>query len=413
MLLHLIGAFLFAYLLIRLVLPLRLSPTAKALMAAGLLLVSQVHLINKLLVPGWPAPELPPGILMLQGWLFISLTFLFTIVLFRDLARGLIRLVKKLRPQLRESKSVSLSRRHFLARGLVGIPSACAVKAVATGLILTPTAYGVTQAVATPEVHAMDLKLDTIPKALDGLTIAHLTDTHISPLLREDWTRALVDRVNDCRPDIILITGDIVDGLPDNRMDGVAPFRKLRARHGVFACPGNHEYYAGFAPWMNIFQELGMTMLCNAHSALSIRGAELVIAGLTDAVSSRFSLPAPSLATALEGSPEKAFRLLLDHRPGNAAHNSSWNIDLQLSGHTHGGHMPGMDNLVAMFNQGYVRGWYKVKGMPLYVNPGAGLWNGFPIRLGVPSEIARITLRSGEGTTRTSGIRPERQARPA
>lgn len=88
-----------------------------------------------------------------------------------------------------------------------------------------------------------------------------------------------------------------------------------------------------------------------------------------------------------------------------SAANARQDVDLQLSGHTHGGHAPGLSALVALFNHGYVRGWYRVEGMPLYVSSGAGLWNGFPLRVDVPSEIALITLRRGPAGAASAGSR--------
>lgn len=181
--------------------------------------------------------------------------------------------------------------------------------------------------------------------------------------------------------------------MPAARAESVAELRRLRARHGVLACAGNHEYYSGFKAWTEIFSDLGMSMLLNSHQVLGIRGQELVLVGVTDPVASRFNLPEPDLAAALAGTPDGAVRILLDHRPGNAARNARNRMDLQLSGHTHGGHAPGLSTVVPLFNKGYVRGWYRVAGMPLYVSSGAGLWNGFPLRVGVPSEIALIALR--------------------
>ena len=381
----------FAYVHIRLVLPFAVGRAVKIAVGAGLFLVSQVHLLNKILVPGWPAPELPAWALMAEGGLFLGLVLLFFSLLARDLARLARRFIG--RSKLGREQAVSLSRRRFLVKGALGLPAAYGAKqALAAGMILAPAAYGVSRGVAVPDIRSTRVALPSLPRSLDGLVIAQISDTHISPLLRENWARELVDKVNGCSPDIIVITGDLVDGLPDNRADAIAPFRKFQARYGVFACPGNHEYYAGYAAWMDVFRNLGIRMLCNDHASLGINGADLVIAGLTDSAAEQFSLPAPDLAAALRGSPENGTRILLDHRPGNAALNSLHGVALQLSGHTHGGHMIGMDGLVSLFNQGFVRGWYKADTMPLYVNSGAGLWNGFPVRLGVPSEIARITL---------------------
>lgn len=388
------AALIFLYLFVRLILPLPMSGKAKAAAGVVLFLVSQEHLLNRIFFGSLSSPDLPVLVLLVQGWLFAALLILCVFVLVRDivcLVRWFLGKVLFRRPK----KIFSSDRRAFLVNGAAALPAVFGARqALLSGLILAPTAYGASQAVAPPEARAMDVLLPRLPAALDGLTLVQISDTHVNPLFRKDWVVRLVERVNALNPDIILITGDVVDGLPADRADSVAVFRKLRARHGVFTCVGNHEYYGDFHAWTALFPEFGLSVLMNGHSTLDIRGHELVIAGVTDIAAQRFALPEPDVAGALAGAPAGAVRILLDHRPGNAARNALAGVDLQLSGHTHGGHMPGMADIVARFNQGYVRGWYDVHGMPLYVNAGAGLWSGFPVRLGVPPEIACITLRA-------------------
>jgi predicted MPP superfamily phosphohydrolase len=205
---------------------------------------------------------------------------------------------------------------------------------------------------------------------------------------------ALTEKINALNPDLIALTGDIVDGFPLRRMESITPLRDLRARWGVFACAGNHEYYADYRQWMRVFPSLGINMLLNQHMVLRVREREIVIAGITDIAALRYGLPLPDSAAALAGAPEKALRIMLAHRPSEAADTARAGVDLQLSGHTHGGQIIGINQIVAEFNQGYLQGWYQVDKMMLYVTPGAGLWSGFPVRLGVDSEIAFITLRA-------------------
>lgn len=395
MVIYIPTAMIFFYLLFRLVLPSRLTLKYKAAAGVALFLVSQSPLLKRLFFGSLSAPELPVPVLLIQGWLFICLLLLCALVLARDAVRLAGWTAGRLRSFIQaRAKPVSLDRRRFLSRGVAAVPAALGAKqAFLSGLIMLPTAYGVSQSIAVPVVKAHDIALPGLPRGLDGFSLVQISDTHVSPLLRKDWVGSLVERVNGCNPDLIIITGDLVDGLPADRADSVAVFRKLKARHGVFACAGNHEYYSDFHAWMAMFAELDIRMLLNAHTVVEDGGGELVIAGVTDPVAANFALPEPDLAAALAGAPDAAPRILLDHRPGNAAANAAARIDLQLSGHTHGGHMLGMTELVAMFNHGYVHGWYDVKGMPMYVNSGAGLWSGFPVRLGVPPEIARITLR--------------------
>ena len=376
MLIHLIAGSLFLYLLFRFIIPLPVSRKAKYAAGFLLLLASQQHLITRMIFGSLSSPELPPAAIAFQGWLFISLLLLFLLVLVRDMIMLAAWLVRR-RPGKPEH-GFSQGRRDALICGLAFIPSA----------------YGVYKGVSLPEAHSLEARLPNLPRQLDGLSIVQLTDLHVSPLFRGEWVQAVVDRVNTLTPDLILFTGDMVDGLPARRATAVAPLKNLRARYGKYACVGNHEYYSDYSGWMKVFPQLGISMLRNSHSVLKIQDRDVVVAGLTDIVAERYGLPLPDCTAALSGAPEDAFRILLEHRPGAAAKNATAGIDLQLSGHTHGGQIIGLNPIVASFNNNYLYGWYKVEKMLLYVSSGAGLWNGFPVRLGVPSEIPRIVLRS-------------------
>jgi predicted MPP superfamily phosphohydrolase len=377
--LHIIEAVLFFYLLFRLVFILPARRPLKAAAAFVLLLVTQQHLLTRLFFGSLTSPELPRPVLMTQSLLLVSCLFLFLTILLRDavlLVRGALRRVGK-RPGTPPGNGFSQGRRVFL----VSCPA------------LLAAAYGIRRAVEVPHVRETQCLLPGLPAELDGLRIAHVSDLHIGPLLLRPWTEAVVDAVNGLKPDLAVLTGDIVDGLPSQRADSVAPLRHLRARCGVFACAGNHEYYADFRAWMRAFSALGTDMLLNEGRVLTIGGRQLFMAGVTDIAAARFSLPLPDCAAAAEGASQAAVRILLAHRPSNAAANAAAGFDLQLSGHTHGGQILGLQRIVAEFNEGYLYGWYQLQGMRLYVSSGAGLWNGFPVRLGVPSEIAHITLR--------------------
>lgn len=408
MFIHAMTAVLFVYLLFRFVLPSRLGTKGKVALALVLFVASQEHLFNRFF-GGLSSPELPAPVLIVQGWLFISAILLFLFVLARDIWRLLryflsgrlfFRLPALRKPsepsgQERASGLESESRRAFVKGSAALFPAAVAARGpLLSGLVLGPAAVGVFESVKVPDVHAVEARLANLPQALDGFRLVQVSDMHVSPLLRSDWARGVVERVNELRPDAVVFTGDMVDGLPAHRADSVRWLAKLKARYGVYGCAGNHEYYNGFAEWMQVFSDLGIRMLLNEHAVIGANGTELVLAGITDVAAERFSLPLPNLGAALDGAPDKAVRILMDHRPGNAVSNSQHKVDLQLSGHTHGGHMPGLNEVVCLFNHGFLRGWYSVNGMPLYVSTGAGLWNGFPVRLGVPSEIALFTLRA-------------------
>jgi predicted MPP superfamily phosphohydrolase len=373
--LHFLSLAMFAFLLFRLILPLRAGRGVKAGAAVLLLLASQQHLLNRHLFGGMASPELPPLVLTVQGWIAATFILLCLLILLRDV----LRLCRKLaRRTGKRALPFSPGRRS----ALLALASA------------VPAAYGVRRAVAVPEARSMNAVLPNLPGELDGLSLVQATDLHISALLREDWVRAVVEKINALESDLILLTGDIVDGFPSRRAESASRLGELRARHGVYACVGNHEYYADFHGWTSFFRSLGINVLLNAHAALNIRGRNFVIAGLTDAAAARYALPGPDIEAALAGAPEAAVRLLLAHRPAGAEAHALRNIDLQLSGHTHGGQIVGLNQIVSRYNQGYLHGWYRPRGMPLYVSSGAGLWSGFPVRLGVPSEIARLVLRA-------------------
>ncbi|MDL2314124.1 metallophosphoesterase, partial [Desulfovibrio sp. OttesenSCG-928-C14] len=372
MMIHVLPLAIFAYLLFRFALPLAVPAPVKALIGLALFLATQQHLLMRYLAGGLAAPELPVPVLLGLGWLFVCGLLLLFLVLARDIAL-LCRRLWSGQKRLWKKPAFSTGRRQALA-------VAC--------LAAVPAAYGVKEAVALPEVRDRQAAFPNLPEELDGLSVVQISDLHVSPLLQRDYVRAVVDRTNALNPDLILITGDTVDGSLERRASSVAPLKDLRARHGIFACTGNHEYYGGYAEWMRALPELGLNMLLNGHRVLNIKGQQLVIAGVTDEAADRFGLPLPDCGAALKGAPgsaQGAFRILLDHRPGRAQANAAQGVDLQLSGHTHGGHILGFNRLVGRFNSGYIQGWYQVDRMRLYVSSGAGLWNGFPVRLGVPS----------------------------
>ena len=186
-----------------------------------------------------------------------------------------------------------------------------------------------------------------------------------------------------------------MDGTLEARKDDIEPLGSLQAKDGVFVIPGNHEYYYGYEGWMDRYQELGMTRLCNSHTRITRGGSSFVLAGITDSASERFGLPRPDLKGALAGAPCDVPVILLDHQPKGALGAARAGVALQLSGHTHGGMVKGLHWLVARFNNGFVSGFYEVGEMLLYVSNGTALWNGFALRIGVPSEITVITLRAG------------------
>ena len=371
---HLITAIIALYVIWRFVRPLSVGRAGKIGLGVLLLLIAEHHLVTRTFFGSMASPEVPGQVLVVLGWAFASLILLALLLLIRDLV-GIV--VWALRGR---------TGRVLLGGSRLGI----ALGLISTGL----SAVGVWQAIRVPDVKTMEIVLPRLPAELDGLRIVQLTDLHASRLLQAPWLQAVVNKTNALKPDLILITGDLVDGSPRARVDDVQPLKDLRARYGVFAIPGNHEYYVDYVHWLPAFEQLGLHMLLNEHVLITHNGRDLVLAGVTDKAAQPFKLPEPDIIKALKGAPAGDPVILLSHRPGGALLNAGQGVDLQLSGHTHGGQILGPHLIAKWANEGFVSGLYAVAGMQLYVSNGTGLWNGFPVRLGRPSEITEIVLRA-------------------
>lgn len=363
----------YLYLVLRLIVPLPLHRFTRIGLGLTLLLVCQHHMIQKWVFGTMFSPEIPRIFIILLGWLYCS----FLLVLLLQLLADLTLLAAW---ALRRGRAID-------ARLTLRLRYAV----VAAGTLLS--AVGVGQAIQAPEVRRVELAIRDLPPALDGFRMVQLTDLHISRLMHGDWVREVVERSNALRPDLVVITGDLIDGSPQARAGDVRPLADLAARHGVIASLGNHEYYFGAERWTRTFEGLGMRVLVNRHATIDHEGGRLTIAGVTDRVAPRFGMEGPSTRRALEGAAPDAPVVLLSHQPIGVDANAGAGIDVQLSGHTHGGMIRGVDQVVKRANGGYVSGSYRIGGMQLYVSNGTGLWNGFPIRLGVPAEITEFILR--------------------
>jgi predicted MPP superfamily phosphohydrolase len=376
--LHIFTALLSLYVVIRLVVPLHL-PLPVKLSLALLVLLCGAKLLFLRLTFGTLTPDLPREIMIGTGVAHGALVLLIIFCLMRDILLAALWFLSKILPLKTFSGAPHLTNGQW-AGGMLA-------------LALLLSAVAVYQAIRVPEIHRLSLTLDRLPKNLDGLRIVHLTDTHISSTFSREWTRSVVEKINALQPDLIVITGDIADGHPSVRAEDMAPLAELHAPLGVFSCTGNHEYYWGFQQWMQKCRQLKITPLQNAHVVLQTSGERIVLAGLTDEAALRFALPGPDLSKALKNAPANAVRILLAHRPQLVKQSAESNVDLQLSGHTHGGQITGVNYIIRQFNGGFLSGLYRVKNSLLYVSNGAGLWAGFPLRLFVPSEIAELTLR--------------------
>ena len=215
---------------------------------------------------------------------------------------------------------------------------------------------------------------------------------HISALLERSRLEKIIQSTLALKPDLIAVTGDIVDGRVDVRKQDVTPLSKLHAPYGVFAVEGNHDHYVDYDGWMRFLPTLGITVLHNSHQLITRNGQSIAIAGVNDPMAKRYHRELPNIEKALSGLPKEMPIVLLSHQIKNSRDYARHGVALQLSGHTHGGQIFGMHWLAQALNDGFVKGKYDVDGMTLYVNRGTGLWYGFPIRIGIFGEITLFTL---------------------
>lgn len=372
------GALLAVYVFCRAILPLRLKWGWKVLLAVLLAVAAfKFHLLHLFGGPMFFSPVLPEGVLLAAAWLFSVLFLFFFLLLAADVVRLLYLLVLFCLRRKRTEQFRIIGNRVNL------------VLLVMAAVLAT---VGMVGGTAVPRVREEAIAVNHLPEGADGLTVAVLADLHVDGITRADRIRKIVERTNALNPDIVIIAGDFVDGTVPVHGDDLRPLADLKARYGVFGVPGNHEYYSGYEEWMEFLPTLGIRMLHNEH-VLTGEGDAVVLAGVTDPVAAIMGREEPDIRKALAGAPEKGVRILASHQPRLAPEAAEHGVDLQVSGHTHGGMIAGIDRLVARFNEGFVSGLYTVGDMKLYVSNGAGIWNGFPIRIGVPSEIVLIRLR--------------------
>jgi len=273
--------------------------------------------------------------------------------------------------------------------------------AMAVPLLATATSFiGFFNARRTASIKHVDVPIAHLPIALEGFTIAQLSDLHVGPTIKRGYIERIVSKVNALNADLIAITGDLVDGSVPELREHIAPLSDLRAHHGTFVVTGNHEYYAGAPAWIAELRRLGLQVLLNEHVVLyndrpgrpGTDSDALVLAGVTDFTAVHFdAAQASNPQGALLGSPDASLvRVLLAHQPRSAAEAADAGYQLQLSGHTHGGQFFPW-NLFVPLQQPFTAGLHRLRGMWVYVSRGTGYW-GPPKRFGAPSEITLLRL---------------------
>jgi predicted MPP superfamily phosphohydrolase len=270
------------------------------------------------------------------------------------------------------------------------IPAALAVFALFSVLA------GLAQALRGPRFKEVALPVPHLPAGLEGLRAVLISDTHVSATLPRFYLPRVVKRINALKPDLILFPGDLADGAPHALADRLAPLGELRAPLGKFFSTGNHEYYWGpVENWLSQLRTLGFTPLINEHRTVDFNGVTLRLAGVTDPMAALLTpRDAPNLEKALGGAAPAPFTLLLAHQTETAFEAVKRGVNVQVSGHTHGGQCFPFNLIVAMVKPFY-KGVNRLGGLTLYTTCGTGYW-GPPNRFLVPAEVTVLRFEPAE-----------------
>jgi len=317
-------------------------------------------------------------------WMGLMLMFFF-VLLGLDLVRGLAWSVT--RATGHADLLADPERRLILARAMAG---------AAAGTVFTAATIGLAHGLGKVAVKRVEVTLAHLPLELDGFTLVQLTDLHLGPMRHGDWVAEVVRRVNELKPDLVAITGDLVDGTVAQLADDVAPLKSLEAPQGVYFVTGNHEYFSDLTGWLKHLPSIGLRVLRNERVTIRRGGPGgpcFDLAGVDDHEGRRFAPGhGADIPKAMRGADPNRAVVLLAHQPKAVLEACRHNVGLVLSGHTHGGQIWPWRYLVYL-QQPYVDGLHNHKGTQIYVSDGTGFW-GPPMRLGSTAEITHVTLRS-------------------
>jgi uncharacterized protein len=333
-----------------------------------------------------------PGIKQVLAWpayIWMGVMFLFFVALLStDVARLLMALGRRVIGRAAVDPELPL-RRTFLARSI-----ASGVALAVSGLTLS----AIRSARGPIGVHRVRVRLDRLPRAQDGFTIVQITDVHVGGTIGRAFIEDIVRRTNALAPDLVAITGDLVDGTVSELGHLVEPLANLRARHGVFFVTGNHEYFSDPAGWLDELPRLGIRVLRNERISIGNAAESFDLAGIDDRSAVHYGGldPRQALTQALTGRDPQRELVLLAHQPRVLFDAEPFKIGLQLSGHTHGGQVWPFGWLVKL-QQPFIAGLHRRGDSQIYVSRGTGYW-GPPMRLGAPPEITEIRLESARTT---------------
>ncbi|MBQ9396465.1 MAG: metallophosphoesterase [Proteobacteria bacterium] len=308
-------------------------------------------------------------------------------IIIRDivwLIQRLITWIKKRKAKTAsDEENPAISRREFFKK-------ATTIAALGGAAALTPPSIYLAK--TQRRVREFDIRLEKIPESLNGLKIAHLSDIHVGNTIFEQDIAKIVEETNALSPDLIVITGDMADGMPEHIGSWLNPMRNFKAKYGTWFVTGNHDHMWNAAGWCDVIRNLGIHVLDNEHEIVDIAGTKIAIAGAIDARGDR-------RRRKWQSDPEKAlanidpslFRLMLVHQPSSVDRSIKAGADLVLLGHTHGGQCWPLNYLICYLHK-YSRGLYYLENdKAAFVSCGTGYW-GPPLRLGIPPEIDLHTL---------------------
>ncbi len=317
---------------------------------------------------------------ILQWLTYVSMGFVATLF-FYFLSAEILSFITKKIPLFFEGtqQSENLERRLFLGVGLFSVATAAA---------------GTKEALDGPLIETVDIPIKNLPEEFNGFTIAQISDLHVGPTINREYAQKVADMTLNLKTDLIVLTGDMIDGFPKELRYHLEPLKSLNAPFGVYYCTGNHEYYWGGLEWCEEFRQMGFEVLNNEHRLLSKGAGQICVGGVTDLRAGQFfSDHQPDAKKTFAGIPKDMIKILLAHQPGAYQQSLEAGVHLQLSGHTHGGQFFPWSIFVAITHKFY-RGLYFYKDLWVYTSRGTGYW-GPPQRFNVPPEITKIRLTRG------------------
>ena len=351
---------------------------------SGLVVALIALLVATLIVPRVFGVE-ESGWFAWPGYLWFGLlVYLFLALLALEPVRLVLRLLRRKRVPEPDDEARVVDRRMFLAR-----TGAVAAGVAAIGV----TGVGVSSALGPPQILRVPVRLPRLNPAFNGFRVAVVSDIHLGPLLGRAHTERIVRMINEAEPDLVAVVGDLVDGTVAELGAAAEPLQDLQSPEGVFFVTGNHEYFVDdTAEWMRELERFGLNVLRNENTRIRRGAAGFDLAGVNDVAGAERSDP-PNFDRALSGVSPGGPTILLAHQPIQVTEAASRGVDLQLSGHTHGGQMWPFHYVVELA-QPSLAGLSRVQDTQLYVSRGAGFW-GPPVRVGAPPDISVLTLQGG------------------